>query len=556
MGIILSYSLASAIILALLYPVFHQIVNRSTFFRFNRFALLGGLLLAFALPPALETGIASGSDDYTFVDLPVPEIVVNEPIDNSHVAEVSALTDSNNQWTSVAVILYSMGVLFFILRELISYNRLFRLILRSDKTRSGRFVICRLNDAELAPFSWGNYIFLHDSASTTGAEDCMFLHEKAHTAKLHWLDILLVDIVGIIMWYNPLVWLTRRLIKLNHEFEADSEVIGSGVDTYDYQRLLVIKAMGGRAIPVTNSFAANKRSFRKRVLVMSKKRSSKNIRLISLCAIPSVVFAIIAISLPISAGILENISNYRFERDEISEKTEHILPEISEQTESESNKAAIDEVEEIKELPSPLTNQAALAEIIRLTLENVITDIDTKVNIEIVVGEDGRVKEVLTNASEGALLAEAIDRKLSGVRFEQTTENGRPVEVRFNVPVTIHKNRKDNTHSSKAQKAEETIFPEFIGGNSALNTFIIENIKTPNLLSDTQSKNRQTVNVHFTVDIDGSIKDTKIADSQGRELDEEAIRVINLTSGMWKPAVQDGAPAPYSLSIPITFSSL
>lgn len=116
----------------------------------------------------------------------------------------------------------------------------------------------------------------------------IFLHEKAHAQNRHWMDLLFADLSCILLWYNPFVWMTRRLMKLNHEFEADSAVISSGVDTYEYQRLLVMKAMGRRAIPVTNSFAVNRRDFRKRVLLMGKKRSSAKTMLIAFGGIPAV----------------------------------------------------------------------------------------------------------------------------------------------------------------------------------------------------------------------------------------------------------------------------
>lgn len=553
MGAILSYSLSVSVIVLLLYPVLHQIVNRSTSFGFNRAVLIGAMALSLILPWVSNTGLMPVLADESMADANFSLAVAPLSPDTLTVETSTQDASSSFPWIAIAVIIYFSGVAILIGREVISFVRLFRMIARCDKTHRGDMTICRLTDKATAPFSWGKYIFLREDEYDSTV-DSIFIHEKAHTEKRHWIDVLFADMFCILLWYNPFAWMTRQLMKLNHEFEADSAVIGSGVDTYDYQRLLVVKAMGGRAIPVTNSFAADKRSFRKRVLIMSKKRSSKNIRLIALCAIPSAVFAVIAISLPVSADILDNISDYKFERPDVSDDKEKLITDISEDIISEPVVPAIDDTEETEELPSPLTDQTALSEIIKLSLAEVKADNDTKVNIELVVGEDGRVKEVLTNASEGSLLAEAITRKLNGVKFEQMTENGRPVEVRFNIPVTIQKNRNDNTVSNEAKNAEATIFPEFIGGNSALSVFIIENVKTPDL--DTQPKERKTVNVHFTVDVDGSVKDTKVPASQGQEFDDEAIRVINLTSGMWKPAVQNGDPVAYTLSIPITFSNL
>ena len=70
-------------------------------------------------------------------------------------------------------------------------------------------------------------------------------------------------------------------------------------------------------------------------------------------------------------------------------------------------------------------------------METIKPDKNTKVNIEIVVDKDGRVKDVSTNNPDGAQLVAAIDRQLNGIKFEQMTDDGQPVEVRFNIPVSF-----------------------------------------------------------------------------------------------------------------------
>ena len=254
------------------------------------------------------------------------------------------------------------------------------------------------------------------------------------------MDVLFADLLCMIMWYNPAAWMTRRLMKLNHEFEADFAVIQSGIATYDYQKLLVIKAMGMNAIPVVNNFAADKRGFRKRVLIMSKRRSPKKTMLLALFALPAFVMSGFAINSPLSVGLLNTISDYEFGRDDILERPEE--PYINETANFalDSVRYAEEKTDTIIRLPSPLNDQKALAEVIRLSLSTVELDVDTKINIGIVLDEEGRVSKVLiTGDVDNALVNAIVDRTMNGIRFEQTTQNGKPIKMRFNLPVSIKK---------------------------------------------------------------------------------------------------------------------
>lgn len=319
MGGLLSYSLSVSVIILMLYPVLHQIINRSRHFRFNRLAIIIGLLLSLALPCILDS---------TFISLPSETVATN--VDsvmnmNSSLSEMQATNIEDDSttalpWLSIVLIVYLTGIVVLSCREIVSFMRLFRMIAVSEKKIIGGITICRIADDVIAPFSWGNYIFMHDTELDNSS--CIYIHEKAHTDQRHWIDVLFSDFFCILLWYNPFAWMTRQLMKLNHEFEADEAVINSGIETYDYQRLLVVKAMGNRSIPIANSFAADKRSFCKRVLIMSKKRPSRKTMLIALCAIPAVALAGTALSMPAPSRILSEISGYSLREELLSEETQ------------------------------------------------------------------------------------------------------------------------------------------------------------------------------------------------------------------------------------------
>ena len=194
--------------------------------------------------------------------------------------------------------------------------------------------------------------------------------------------------------------------------------------------------MGNRSIPIANNFAADKRNFRKRILIMSRKRSSKKTMLIALCSIPAVALASTALSMPVTSRFLSEISDYSFRKEPLSEEK---LKRVEAQDLRIEFEATKPETETPTVIPSPFEDQEPLAEIIRLSVETIQPDKDTKVNITIVVDEDGRVKDVSSDNPDGAQVAAAISQKFNGVRLEQITDNGRPIEVHFTVPVQIKK---------------------------------------------------------------------------------------------------------------------
>ena len=433
MGVLLSYSLSVSVIILMLYPVLHQVINRSRYFRFNRLAVITGLLLSLALPCILDSTLISQPSETVVTNV---DSVMNMNSTLSVMKTTSVENDSVPAfpWLSIFLIVYLSGIVVLSCREIISFLRLFRMIAVSEKKKIDGATVCRITDNAIAPFSWCNYIFLHDTEFDNSS--CIYIHEKAHTDLRHWIDVLFADLYCILLWYNPFAWMTRQLMKLNHEFQADEAVISSGIETYDYQRLLVTKAMGNRYNPIANSFAADKRSFRKRVLIMSEKHPSKKMMLIALCAIPAVCLASTALSMSVPSRYLSEISDYNFRKKTLSEEIQSGSAYKDVSMESELPKP---ENEPLTVIPSPFEDQTPLAEIIRLSVETIQPDKDTKVNIEIVVDEDGRVKDVSADTPDGAEVAAAISQKFNGIKLEQITDNGKPIEIRFVVPVQLKK---------------------------------------------------------------------------------------------------------------------
>ena len=93
---------------------------------------------------------------------------------------------------------------------------------------------------------------------------------------------------------------------------------------------------------------------------------------------------------------------------------------------------------------------------------------------------------------------------------------------------------------------------EFPGGEKALRKFLSENTKYPPMAMENDMQG--TVNLVFIIDKNGKVKDVRIRGAKkGFGLDEEAIRVIKKTSGMWSPAEQRDRPVDMRFNMPVKF---
>lgn len=168
-----------------------------------------------------------------------------------------------------------------------------------------------------------------------------------------------------------------------------------------------------------------------------------------------------------------------------------------------------------------------------------------KVMVSFVVDKDGTVKDVQAYES----LDEALDQECVRViqetsgKWQPGIQDGKPVAVRYVVPI----NFKQPKPAQTTQTTADTM-PEYEAGTLALLKFVSKNIKFPKGI-----KARGIIEVEFIVQEDGSLSDFNIARSLEPALDAEAIRVIKLTSGNWKPGIQQGNPVKVKYKLPVVF---
>ena len=287
------FLLKSAILLSVLYGCFFVLLSRETFHRFNRGVLLAILVSSLVLPAWQITLDRSRL---------VPEWVLH-PDDtritetDNNIAEVQALTPGSTEerhrpymapdnrehighvpapstpfpWHAVLYTLYFLGIawhLFSVLRQILAFRHDVR---HGIKTRDkyGNSII--IHGGNFAPYSFFRHIVM-SAKDYENSRHPILTHEQAHIRLGHSWDILLLESVCTLQWFNPLVWMLARDLRAVHEYEADKAVLDLGIDATRYQQLLVIKAFGTRLQSVTNSLSHG--SLKDRIIMMKKTKSS------------------------------------------------------------------------------------------------------------------------------------------------------------------------------------------------------------------------------------------------------------------------------------------
>ena len=280
----LSYQGKAAIALAVFYMFYRLLLSKDTFHRFNRIVLLGTAAFSFILPLCVITL-------RKVVILPAmeasSETIVGEAAGTvAMVPEVSAPI-----WPVVLCSLFVLGALAVLVHVATSIIGIMRIIGSGNRQtlESGETLI--ITETDTAPFSWMKYIVISREDYESGYSQIL-THEKAHIALRHSWDILFVDLITALQWFNPAIWMLKADLRALHEFEADDVVLRSGANIKEYQYLLIRKAVSKSGYSVANSF--NHSTLKARITMMLNKKSSRMSAWKALYVIPLVGISLAA----------------------------------------------------------------------------------------------------------------------------------------------------------------------------------------------------------------------------------------------------------------------
>lgn len=264
----LVYLLKVNLAIALFYVFYRLLFYKDTFFRLRRILLLLLFGIAFLYPfftmpewVREQEPLAEAVTLYTAI-LP-EEVQLITSVEEKAEWDKLSLQD---MWYGYIGILLLLMIRFFV--QLISILHLS--IFRCKKIEIQGIAV-RVPDRPVDPFSFFNLIFIYPQNQTSGELEEILVHERTHARQFHSVDAVISELLSIICWFNPFVWLLKREVRHNLEYLADNTVIQAGYDSRSYQYHLLGAVCGRGRYSLYNNF--NITHLKKRINMMNKKRS-------------------------------------------------------------------------------------------------------------------------------------------------------------------------------------------------------------------------------------------------------------------------------------------
>lgn len=277
------YLLKSGLITAVFFGIYWLFLKNETFYRFNRHFLLTGLVCSLLLPFVkysynINVVVTSG-----FSEMPA-------------VAYETQQANGLALWLTISLSVYAAVACFFMIRHIAGLMKIKKLVLQYGYTLLQGYKVINIPIFK-SSFSVFNYIFIDISTDTSDTERKLILaHELAHVKQQHWVDLLAVQVICALQWFNPFAWLYLHAIKQNHEFLADEAVLQQGNSPAVYRAALINHSLKTKVFLFASSFANNDKF--KRIKMMTKTNSRPYRKIGVLIVIPAFALFLFAFSEP------------------------------------------------------------------------------------------------------------------------------------------------------------------------------------------------------------------------------------------------------------------
>ena len=443
----LIYDVKVAVLIAVFYMFYRLMLAHETFHRVNRLVLLTTAVASFVLPLCVFTMHKTVMVDYDFSQL--GELTVNEPV-------VSVMPTDNQPsviLTTVLPVLFIIGMLATLVHTLISLIRIQLLIHRSEKhPQEDGTVICVTGNTALSSFSWMHYIVMN--RSDYEAHDAAILaHERGHIRLRHSWDLLFVDLLTALQWFNPAMWMLRSDLRAIHEYEADGEVLSLGINARQYQYLLISKAAGIGGYSLANGISHS--TLKNRINMMLHKKSNRTslLKLFALVPIVGITLALNARTVndyvydgpqkqnPVKKGKKNTTIKVGTQEIKVTEaskddKATTVTMNVVEDEQNATDDKVFDVVENMPEFNGGMgALMQYLSDNIRYPEEK---DIQGRVIVRFVVGKDGSISNAqVVKSVHPSFDAEALRIINNMPKWIPGTQNGKPVNVKYVVPINF-----------------------------------------------------------------------------------------------------------------------
>ena len=589
------YVIKAAITLALLYSCFFIFLSKETFHRFNRCMLVGIMLVSLFMPMFHFTTshpTTLNEEVYivqNYIEHDTTPIIVTEQ-------QAQGIT-----WIQALTWIYMAGVVLMLILTLVQATSLIRFMSSGVRHTDSQGNTVILHNNDVPPFSIFRYIVM-SVKDYESSRQYILTHEQEHIRLGHTYDLLLLQGMKTLMWFNPFIWFLSRDLKAVHEYEADQAVINQGIDAKSYQQLLVMKVVGNRLQPFTNNL--NHGSLKKRIVMMYQKPSNRWLMLKALCAIPVAALTINTFATPIETDPVEDmVKTLETTNVPAFNEVKEALPspKTAEEASEEKPFAITTDSNNIDDNPLVLVNDVEInlpVDIKTITNETIAEALGIqKDDIEgitvlidnaatTIFGERGKNGVVDIKVVKSAFL-----NRLPGIQKNEDgsiTINGKVVKKILVNGKEFFKALSDDQEIPTIQNAihDDPIFDiveepaQYPGGQAALMQYLAQNIRYPKIAAENGVQGR--VLVQFVVEKDGSLsnfavvkksgdtitqnaqsgitvnalgsatEESKVPQEAFDALNAEAVRVLR-EMPKWIPAKQRGQEVRMRYTLPITF---
>ena len=270
----------SSICLFVLWLAYKLLLENTSWHSFKRWFLIGSLIISLCIPFIVVETIVIPIEQTSFAayDLTVEETIIEE-------------TALEVNWWYITLGIYIIGFAVMLWRFCKNLNS-FR-IQHEDEISSYKTYQLILRNQVTIPHSFLKRIFVSKKDHGTNKIPAVVLeHEKAHLDQKHSLDILFIESLIVLLWFNPLLYIIRYSMKLNHEFLADRVVLNQGISTTEYQQTLLDHATTSYQQAMANTFTFP--IIKKRFHIMKTHTSNTSLVLRSLALVPILALLIIS----------------------------------------------------------------------------------------------------------------------------------------------------------------------------------------------------------------------------------------------------------------------
>lgn len=404
MNDLILYFVRSGFSFATLYIFYWMFLKKETCFSCNRFYLIFSLLFS-VIVPFIPNMVAANNL------ILLKYSVLLEPIT---IFPESKIIDGGQNYNIFQVLLwvYISGAIINILRLFFQLYRLFSLAGKTGINREYGVKVV-YTGKPYTNFSFFDIIFLNSSEKDKNQLSEIITHEKVHIRQKHFIDLIIIELMTIIFWFNPFIWFYKRSIKAVHEYLADEGVLKNGYKKTNYQELLFNQTFGIQFFALTNNL--NQSLIKRRLTMMSKSKTNKFAILKVMAVIPIAILLILACAR--NTETKNEISKGQIINDEGSD----IFTVVEQMPEFSGGKNALFKF---------------ISKNIKYPEEAIKQEISGRVFVTFIVEDDGEITNIELLRGIGGGCDEEAMRVVSIMpKWKSGYQKGVSVRVRFNLPI-------------------------------------------------------------------------------------------------------------------------